>query len=129
MHFKTIKRDEVFVLLEQAKNKKEQEKILCDLLECKPEELEKLIKELEGERAAHKAKEKEEMKKATAKVAKDDEFAEISAYAKYLEGELADSRVENERMLQELITLGKICDHAFEVIACLRKMMKARSEA
>ena len=57
MHFKTIKRDEVLVLLEQAKNKKEQEKILCDLLECKPEELEKLIKELEGERAAHKAKE------------------------------------------------------------------------
>lgn len=53
MHFKTIKRDKILPMIEQAKDKKEQKSILCDLLQCKPRELEELIKELENERAAN----------------------------------------------------------------------------
>ncbi len=53
MHFETIKRDKVLPMIEQAKNKKEQKSILCDLLECKPNELEALICELEKEREAN----------------------------------------------------------------------------
>ncbi len=53
MHFKTINRDKVLPMIEQAKDKKEQKKILCDLLECKPSELEALITELKNERAAN----------------------------------------------------------------------------
>lgn len=52
MNFKTIKRDKVLPMIDQAKDKKEQKKILCDLLECKPSELDELINELETERAA-----------------------------------------------------------------------------
>ena len=53
MHFKTIKRDKILPMIEQAKDKKEQKSILCDLLECKPSELEALICELEKEREAN----------------------------------------------------------------------------
>ena len=53
MHFKTIKRDKVLTMIDQAKDKKEQKKILCDLLECKPSELDELINELEMEREAN----------------------------------------------------------------------------
>ena len=74
MHFKTIKRDEVLVNLEQAKNKAEQKKILCDLLECKPSELDELIKKLENEREARKLQEKADMKKIASKVAKDEQL-------------------------------------------------------
>ncbi len=52
MHFKTIKRDKILPMIEQAKDKKEQKSILCDLLECKSDELDVLIKELEKERTA-----------------------------------------------------------------------------
>ncbi len=128
MHFKTIKRDEVLPMLEQAMNKTEQKKILCDLLDCRNEELEKLIKELESERAANKAKEKQDMKKLTAKVARDDEYSDVSAYAKFLEEELNAVRVENSKMFEELTILGKICDHAFNIIELLRKMLKERTK-
>ena len=53
MNFKTIKRDKVLPMIDQAKDKKEQKKILCDLLECKPSELDELINELEMEREAN----------------------------------------------------------------------------
>jgi hypothetical protein len=53
MHFKTIKRDKILPMIEQAKDKKEQKSILCDLLECNKDELEALICELEKERAAN----------------------------------------------------------------------------
>ena len=53
MHFKTIKRDKILPMIEQAKDKKEQKSILCDLLECNKDELEALICELEKKRAAN----------------------------------------------------------------------------
>lgn len=127
MHFKTIKRDEDLPMLDQAKNKKEQKKALCDLLDCKPAELETLILELEGERAAKKMIDKDQMKQTAKKVAKDDEYSDVAAYAKFLEEELQTVRAENSKMLEELMILGKICDHAFEIIGLLRKMMKERN--
>lgn len=128
MHFKTIKRDEILIMLEQAKCKKEQKKVLCDLLDCKPHELETLILELEGERAAKKMIEKDQMKQTAKKVAKDDEYFDVAAYAKFLEEELQTVRAENSKMIEELTILGKICDHAFDIIDWLRKMMKERSK-
>lgn len=60
MTFETIKRDEILGILREAKNVKEQKKILCDMLYCTPAELEKLIAELEGEKKArHKWTERE----------------------------------------------------------------------
>lgn len=52
MTFETIKRDEILGILREAKNVKEQKKILCDMLYCTPAELEKLIAELESEKKA-----------------------------------------------------------------------------
>ncbi len=60
MTFETIKRDEILGILREAKDVKEQKKILCDMLYCTPAELEKLIAELEGEKKAkHKWTERE----------------------------------------------------------------------
>lgn len=60
MTFETIKRDEILGILREAKNVKEQKKILCDMLYCTPAELEKLIAELESEKKArHKWTERE----------------------------------------------------------------------
>ncbi len=56
MHFKTIKRDEILPMIEQAKNVKEQKKILCDLIDCSKKELEELIKELFEERGLESKK-------------------------------------------------------------------------
>lgn len=60
MTFETINRDEILGILREAKDVKEQKKILCDMLYCTPAELEKLIAELEGEKKAkHKWTERE----------------------------------------------------------------------
>ena len=60
MTFETIKRDEILGILREAKNVKEQKKILCDMLYCTSAELEKLIAELESEKKAwHKWTERE----------------------------------------------------------------------
>lgn len=60
MTFETINRDEILGILREAKNVKEQKKILCDMLYCTPAELEKLIAELESEKKArHKWTERE----------------------------------------------------------------------
>lgn len=120
MHFKTIKRDEVLPMLEQAKDKKEQKKALCDLLDCKPAELETLILELEGERAAKKMIEKDRMKQTVKKVAKDDEYSDVSAYAKYLEE-------ENYRLIKEKMSLIRICKNLFELNDELRAYLKERN--
>lgn len=122
MHFKTIKRDEVLVNLEQAKNKKEQKKILCDLLECKPEELDELIKKLENEREDRKLQEKADMKKMASKVAKDEQLTEVSAYANYLEE-------ENYRLIKEKMALIRICKNLFELVDELKVSLKERFEA
>ena len=64
MTFETIKRSEVLKTLREAKNVKNQKKILCDMLYCSPAELEELIKQLESERKApHKwtSRESEEL--------------------------------------------------------------------
>ncbi len=60
MTFETINRDEILGILREAKDVKEQKKILCDMLYCTPAELETLIAELEGEKKArHKWTERE----------------------------------------------------------------------
>lgn len=122
MHFKAIKRDEVLVNLEQAKNKAEQKKILCDLLECKPSELDELIKKLENEREARKLQEKADMKKTASKVAKDEQLTEVSAYANYLEE-------ENYRLIKEKMALIRICKNLFELVDELKASLKERFEA
>ena len=114
MHFETIKRDEILPMISQAKNKKEQKAILCDLLDCTDEELEALIKELRRER------------EVTAKVAHDDELAEIAAYAKKVEGEIKDRDAEIER-LKKLIENNN--DEADRQIAELGKAAAERELA
>ena len=118
MHFKTIKRDEVLPMLEQAKNKTEQKKILCDLLDCKCGELDELITELKIERT--QAKENKEMKKTAARVSNDDALADVSAYAKYLEE-------ENYRLIKEKMALIRICKNLFELNDELRAYLKERN--
>ena len=93
MHFKTIKRDEILPMIDQAKNKKEQKKILCQLLECDTGELDALIKKLKAEKA-EKAAQYElceaDDKALVKKVARDDELAAISAYANELQAKLKE---------------------------------------
>ena len=101
MHFKTIKRDEILPMIDQAKNKKAQKKILCQLLECDKGELDALIKELKAGRAEkavqyepckeiHVADDKALIKK----IAEDDELAAISAYANELQAKLREKESE-----------------------------------
>ena len=100
MYFETIKRDEILPMIEQAKDKKEQKKILCDLLGCTMKELEALIRELKAERK--KSENDETVKAAVKKVAESDELTEIASYAKKLEGELAAKDKELDEIKAEL---------------------------
>lgn len=114
MHFKTIKRDEILPMIDQAKNKKEQKKILCQLLECDTGELDALIKELKAEKA-EKAAQYELCEEASGealkaddealikKVARDDELAAISAYANELQEtlRLKDEEIEGLKRMRE----------------------------
>ena len=109
MQFKTVKRDEILPMIEQAKDVKEQKKILCDLLDCTMKELDALIRELRAERKQNGAAEREidTTAKAMAKIAASDELAEVTAYAKKLEGELAESQARVKELKALLETREK----------------------
>lgn len=112
MHFKTVKRDEILPMMEQAKNKKEQKKILSDLLDCTVKELEALICELKSEREKNDSESRidENVKAVAKKVAESDELTEIAAYAKKLEGDLA---AKEKELAEREIGLGEELEAAW----------------
>ena len=127
MHFKTIKRDEILPMIDQAKNKKEQKKILCQLLECDTGELDALIKELKAEKA-EKAAQYELCEKAPdetpeaddkaliKKVARDDELAAISAYANELQARLKEKEAKIAALEKALDASTAAEDNYYDIV-------------
>ncbi|MBR3966560.1 MAG: hypothetical protein IKJ91_05750 [Clostridia bacterium] len=140
MHFKTIKRDEILPMIDQAKNKKEQKKILCQLLECDTGELDALIKKLKAEKA-EKAAQYELCEEASGKapeaddkalikkVARDDELAAISAYANGLQAGLKEKEAVIATLETALDASAAAEDQYKELIRDAEKKLEEKNAA
>lgn len=138
MHFKTIKRDKILPMIDQAKNKKEQKKILCQLLECDTGELDALIKELKAEKAEKAAQyelceeapdesPKADDKALIKKVAQDDELAAISAYANELQAKLREKESEIATLQTALDASTAVEDKYRELVRDAEKKLDERT--